>query len=240
MSITKFSSELKARGIAKQSHYLVEIMPPPFYYTPVDESFIPLFCEQTQMPEMALATDSIKDNGITRESVYDKMYGTITMSFICDQNMIIKSFFDRWIQGIVMSSGGVFAYPKEYTVPWINIHQLNEKLDIIYSVKLINCYPKVVNDIILTNNSKDYNRFQVVFVYEKWESETKIMSEQYIQMRSSGLDIEGIRSGLVKASAGAMIGEFTNGVNRTDYSKIKLNSLNGRSKSLIDNFTDWK
>jgi hypothetical protein len=238
-SLSKFASEINSRGVAKQSLFMVEIVPPPFYSTPIDESFIPLFCEQSQFPEIVMATATIKDNGINREAVYDKLYGNLSMLFACDQNMIIKSFFDRWSTGVVMSTGGVFAYPTEYTSPWINIHQLNNNMDVVYSVRIYNCYPKVVNDIILTASSKDYNRFQVSFAYEKWESITTVMTSEYIKELLSTGNADSVRRGSIKAAAGMMTGEYNNGSNNTNYSKYKLNSLQGRIKGNIDNFTDW-
>jgi len=246
MSILNFATELRNRGIARQSHYVVEIVPPPFYSTPMDESFIPLFCEQAQLPEIALMTDTIKDNGLFREAVYDKAYGSVTMTFACDQNMIVKSFFDKWVLGTVMSKGGVFAYPKEYTAPWMQIHQLNQALDTVYSVRLTNVYPKVVNDVILTANSRDYNRVQVMFVYESWDSQVNVMNDSYVNKINQDVaagkepDFNSVKKGIIQAGAGLMTGEYNNGAGNTDYTKTKLNSLMGAQKSLVDNLTDWK
>lgn len=247
MTMLKFSTELKKRGIAKQSHYLIELMPPPFYSTPLDESFIPLFCIQTQFPEVSLDTDTVNDNGLRREAVSGKSYGNISMVFACDQNMIIKSFFDRWVLGTVMSKGGVFAYPKEYTTPWIQIHQLNEVLDIVYSVRLVNCFPKAVDDVILTSNSRDFNTVRVKFVYESWDSEVKVMNDNYIEFMNyqlknnvTELDYNGVKKGIIQAGAGLMTGEYNNGAKNTNYANTKLNSLKGRAKGLVNNLTDWK
>ncbi len=239
-TLSKFAAELNNRGLAKQSHFMIEIVPPPFYSTPVDETFIPLYCEQAQFPQINMATATIKDNGLNREAVYDKSYGNTSMMFACDQNMIIKSFFDRWLLGIVMSNGGVFAYPVEYTAPWINVHQLNENMDIVYSVRFFNCYPKTVNDIILSADSRGYNRFQVAFAYEKWESNTTIMTPEYMRNVNAGTGIDAVRRSVIGAAAGMMTGEYNNGSKNTDYSKAKLNSLRGRIKGIVDNFSDWK
>jgi hypothetical protein len=154
--------------------------------------------------------------------------------------MIIKSFFDRWATGMVMSTGGVFAYPAEYTAPWMVIHQLNNNMDIIYSVRVFNCYPKVVNDIILNSVGRDYNRFQVSFAYEKWESTTTIMTPSYIEAVNSNGSLDSVRRSVITAAAGMMTGEYNNGAKNTDYSKAKLNSLKGRVKGAVDNFSDWK
>ena len=166
-----FVGEVKNRGIAKQYNYMVEIMPPPCLVPNADTAnLIRLFCDQIMFPEMALATVTLKDYGLNREAVYDKMYGNVTASFLCDQGMIIKDFFDAWISSAVSRKNGVFQYPNRYISYQIRIHQLNAEKKIVYTVVLNRVTLKIVNDIMLAASSKDASRFQVQFAYESWDS----------------------------------------------------------------------
>lgn len=166
-----FVAEVKNRGVAKQYNYLVEIVPPPCLIPSANTSnLIRLFCDQIMFPEMALATVTLKDYGLNREAVYDKMYGTVTASFLCDQDMIIKDFFDAWISSAVSRKNGVFQYPNRYISHQIRIHQLNAAKTIVYTVVLNRVTLKIVNDIMLSSSAKDVSRFQVQFAYESWDS----------------------------------------------------------------------
>jgi len=171
-SFNQFVSHIKNSGLAKQSHYVVEMIPPPFMATS-DLSLvakIPFYCEQTSFPEFALLTQTVKDAGLNREVVYDKAYGNVNMTFICDQEMLIKKFFDTWMEKIVVSKGGVFAYPDDYTVPSLTIGQLSQADNTVYIVELQNVYPKLVNDIQLSAQSRSYSNFIVSFTYSSWSS----------------------------------------------------------------------
>lgn len=176
-SFGNFVSQVKNKSIAKASHYYVELGIPEFMtgsYKEADVKSISLYVEQTQFPEMAFATTTAKVDGLNTEMIYDKLYGQVTMTFICDRDMNIKRFFDVWSQGIVLDKGGVFRYFKEYVVPKITIYQLDEQKNVTYAVDLIDVYPKVVNDILPSASSKDYNRFQVQFQYRYWESRKNV------------------------------------------------------------------
>lgn len=186
-SFNSFVSEVKTRGVAKQYNYMVEIMPPPCLVPePTTANLIRLFCDQIMFPEMALATLTLKDAGLNREAVYDKMYGTVNASFLCDQNMIVKEFFDAWISSAVHKKNGIFQYPNRYTSYQIRIHQLNPAKKIVYTVVLNRVTLKLVNDVMLSASAKDANRFQVMFAYESWDSRavspTQEMSDADIKL----------------------------------------------------------
>lgn len=121
-------------------------------------------------PEFALATDTVVDRGVNREVVYDKSYGNVTMTFTCDQEMLIKKFFDEWVQFAVQDNGGRFTYPDRYIADNIDLYQLNAAKDAAYAVVLKRVYPKVVNDIYVASNATTPSSFSVQFTYESWTS----------------------------------------------------------------------
>ena len=171
--LSEFVSTLKQSSVSKQAKYYVELGIPLFLIGKIPAerlNLLNLYVEQAQFPEFVLATMPSRATGTVIELPYDKMYGSVAMTFTCDRDMKIKSFFDSWAGGIVNVRGGVFNYYDDYIIPELNIYQYNENLDTIYCVTLYNVYPKVVNDMLVAAASHEYNRFQVVFQYEHWKS----------------------------------------------------------------------
>lgn len=217
-----FVSEIKTRGLAKQNSFVVEITPPPFLMGDADIGVIPLFCESVTFPEKALLTSSIKDDGLTREVVYDKAFGQVVMTFICDQQMVIKSFFDDWVSIPIQHDGGFFAYPKTYKSEKIGITQVDAQRKEVYSNYLINAYPKVVNDIMASAQARDFHRFQVVFTYDKWikrKHDSILAPLQPGQKRSldiarilnyaGGVSKEGLQSSILRAGTDELMKIFS-------------------------------
>lgn len=131
---------------------------------------IPFYVESVNMPEMSLATQAVKDAGLTREVVVDKYYGTCTMTFLCDSNMSIKMFFDEWLRATVKYKGGIFLYPDAYTSEVLTVYHIDVSKNVTYLVNMNNVYPKLVDDIQLVSESKGLISFRVQFVCESWDS----------------------------------------------------------------------
>lgn len=171
MAFEQFLSAIRTDGVAKASHYFCELMPPQFMTgnKQILEK-IPFYINSVNFPEFALATTPIMDNGVKRESVYDKLYGEVTMNFTCDQGMLIKKFFDDWVQFPVLSKGGRFSYPNRYITENFILCQVDALKNTVYFVVLNNVYPKVVDDINMNSSSRSLASFNVRFTYETWES----------------------------------------------------------------------
>jgi hypothetical protein len=199
MALSTFITEVKNRGVAKQSHYIVQLGMPPFITgsSAVESAtLVPLYCDQAMFPEMALATATIKDYGVNREVVYDKLYGQVTLSFFCDQGMVIKHFFDTWVRHCVASEGGIFRYQQEYTAANMWISQIDEQKSVVYTTVLRNVYPKLVNDVQLAAAGRDVTRFQVVFTYEY--SDITLHPQVIEQAMAAGGDIDLVKYGILQ------------------------------------------
>lgn len=194
-NLQQFIQSVKHSNVSRAAHYYVEIGTPPFLRTSPDKiALINLYCEATQLPEFALATTQSKVDGLNTEIVVDKSYGRLPCVFICDKDMTIKTFFDSWLNGIVSSRGGVFAYPNEYTIDQIKIYQLDTQFNPVYTVTIHNAYPRVVNDISLNYSSRDYNRVQVEFAYRYWTSSTTTAT--FSSSTGTPFDIKSLASGI--------------------------------------------
>lgn len=177
-SFSSFSNIVKNLGVAKAYRFGVWFDAPKFMMDDKkghkkireDITKINLLAESAMFPEFVLNTNQIHDAGQTREFVHDKIYPPVTMTFICDGDMIVKEFFDQWIMGALKTEHGTYRYKSEYTIPEMTIVQYNDKGDPVYSVFLKDVYPKLVNDIVMSSSSRDFSRCQVQFAYRTWES----------------------------------------------------------------------
>lgn len=171
-TFNQFLSTIKRNGVARASHFFCNILPPQCMIgVPVNTvDIIPFYVESVNMPEMSLATQAVKDAGLTREVVVDKYYGTCTMTFHCDSNMSIKMFFDEWLRATVKHKGGIFLYPEAYTAEVMTVFHVDVAKNVTYLVNLNNVYPKLVDDIQLVSESKSLISFRVQFVCESWDS----------------------------------------------------------------------
>lgn len=179
MGMADFISEIGKRHVAKASKFELYFSPPAFMATDPgnypnvirDTGLTHLFAESVHMPEFTIVTTPVRDDGVVREVAYDKMYPPIICTFICDADMVVKKFFDDWVQGVMKTETGTMRYPESYEIPKMQISQLNENMKSTYTVTLYNVYPKLVNDIPLSSSSREFNRCQVQFVYRTWKSE---------------------------------------------------------------------
>lgn len=198
----QFVARVKDTGLAKSAHFYVEFTPPrsmyPDQYT---LETINLYCQSAQIPDMALQTSPIQEDGLERQVVINKSYGRATFEFVCDQDMMVRSFFEEWIKRAVVSkrmgdrivpTGGVFAYPKEYTVDSISVHQVNMARETVYTNTMYDCFPIVLGSMPLSHASPNaLHVVQVQFTYRYWDS-----MGTYSSMQAVPEDIRGFMSGM--------------------------------------------
>lgn len=178
-TLTSFIGNVK-NGLAKNTHYDV------FFSTPrvVSSSLydyatlekIMMFCEQTQLPGMNMATTAIRTYGEVREMPYEKMFEPVTMTFYVDKEMKVKLFFDEWLSNIQNPFTRTFAYYEDY-ISNIDVIVYDTQLNSRYKVSMYEAYPKSISAIQMDYNNKDVMRIQVTFQYKYWR--TTMMTSPY-------------------------------------------------------------
>lgn len=240
-TFNQFLSTIKRNGVARASHFFCNILPPQcMIEVPVNTiDIIPFYVESVNMPEMSLATQAVKDAGLTREVVVDKYYGTCTMTFHCDSNMSIKMFFDEWLRSTVKHKGGVFLYPDSYTSEVLTVYHVDVAKNVTYLVNLNNVYPKLVDDIQLVSESKNLISFRVQFVCESWDSYQIDVNDPTAALAKDGRDnirrawnlVQLIRTG---ANKDAIKSAVINVGTRKLYDIIGKTGLDNRVATSID------
>lgn len=192
-----FVDMVRRKSISRQSHFYTSIFPPNTliddYSDPETIEQISLYIEQASLPEMAIITMQTHATGIGIDIPYDKSFGQTVMTFVCDQDMVIKSFFDRWIMSIMNTPNGVFEYYDDYVIPELPVVVTDAALNPVYMVVFHNAYPKLINDMYLSSNSRDVNRIQVQFAYSQWRSYSIVSTSENSQSQISGIVPDQIR-----------------------------------------------
>lgn len=168
--LREFIAHVKRGGIAKSSHYFVDIALPPCLqgYSPVVSNLkkILLFCERTEIPGVNLDTIPVRTYGETREAVSAKVYDPLQMSFYVDNDFLVKQMFDTWIDSIYSPTTRHINYSNIFTAEKIEIFVQDSEDKDRYCVTLHEAFPKTIAPIQLSYDSKDIMRMQVTFSYK--------------------------------------------------------------------------
>ena len=170
-SLKNFQAEVRSRGLSKPNRF--EIMfPPPLAMINkiVDIKPVLLYCESTSLPpqNIGVKTQRIYGPGYPRPVSTDYGGDGITMTFLLDQPMDIRAFFDLWLSSIVDPNQFFVNYQSNYVVP-ITINQLNMQDQVVYSAILEDAFPRSVSLLELNQgNQNSVHKLSVTFVYRRW------------------------------------------------------------------------
>ena len=173
MALQDFVAKVKQVGVAPANKFAVTFTPPTVVRNKMpnaDLNMILMFCDQAALPDQNVSTAQLRTYGEVREMPYENLYGNINMSFICDSDFHVKTFFDTWIQNISDPNTRHMNYYRDYTSNEISIMMMNMAGKNVYQVKLYECYPKQVQAITVDYASKDFVKVQVSMNYKYWRS----------------------------------------------------------------------
>jgi hypothetical protein len=189
-TLSQFITEVKTGGIAKTNRYLITFEQPNIFTANNElKRKLAMFCSQTQLPGVNISTFQSRTFGETREIPYERLFDNVNFTFYVDKDMLIKTFFDSWINGIQDTRTRTFNYYKDYITD-IEIRVYDKQDASIYSVKLFEAYPKTITPISLGYDQKDIMQIQVSMNYKYWEPSV------YTNNKEEILDANGISTGL--------------------------------------------
>ena len=172
-SVENFISTIQRSDLARQNRFIVEIG---------DSEFVSLLATSTTFPLLSINVKPYKVFGPSYQRPISSEYGGdgITVSFLVDRDMIVKKYFDTWTQSVVAPTGGV-NYQAEYIKPVV-IKQLNAQDQVVYSVKLIDAFPRNLNLMSLNQAAQNQvHTLDVLFAYRYWISlETQVPKASFV------------------------------------------------------------
>lgn len=126
-------------------------------------------CENAQLPGRTFATAEQKTYGPIEKYPYLNTYTDIDMTFIVDDDMSQKIFFDAWLNFINPLYNNNMRYKGDYSTV-ITVNQYDVTNQISYSCNLYDAYPISMNQMDLDWSSDGYHKLNVTFAYTYWQN----------------------------------------------------------------------
>lgn len=203
-SINDFKSSFSG-DLARPNRFDVNI-PVPLTLIPYIKSARALTyrCENAQFPARTFATLDQMTYGPVEKHPHLTTYADIDLTFIVDDDMQQKTFFDAWLNYINPTYNFNFRYKENYATT-LTINQYSVSNELTYSINLFDAYPISMNQLDLDWNTEGYHKISVTFAYTYWKNNS--LQEFGMELLDAGINsaVTGI-GGLGGASNGIGLG----------------------------------
>ena len=141
--------------------------------TPQQKRRVQAFCSEITMPSREAVQKEIRHNGPTRKFVYNYTTPEITATFYTDKFMRERTFFEIWQKAAFSNLTHNINYYNDYVSP-VDIMALGnyasrqERDDVTYAVRLLDCYPKTISDVSFSHETNAVQTFEVTFSFRNW------------------------------------------------------------------------
>ena len=126
-------------------------------------------CENANLPGRTLATTEQRTYGPIEKYPYLSTYNDIDLTFIVDDDMSQKLFFDGWLNYINPQYSNNLRYKGDYaTIITINQYDVTNQLS--YSVNLYDAYPISMNQMDLDWAGDGLHKLVITFAYTYWQN----------------------------------------------------------------------
>jgi hypothetical protein len=126
-------------------------------------------CENAQLPGRTFATTEQKTYGPIEKYPYLTTYNDLDLTFIVDDDMNQKIFFDAWMNFINPLYNNNMRYKGDYSTT-IVVNQYDVTGEKTYSIDLLDAYPISMNQMDLNWNDDGYHKLSVTFAYTYWKN----------------------------------------------------------------------
>ena len=166
-TLTRFSSEIARKDVARPNRFSAMIMPPGG-----SDNSVNLMVQSAEMPGQNIRTTAdMLRYGPQREIGNAVMYADSTsMTFICTTGMPEKVFFENW-QARCFNRGSWRANYYSSYIGKIALHSLDKNDSKRYVVYIEEAYPKtIVAQTFSQENNNAYQTLTVEFAFRHWNS----------------------------------------------------------------------
>jgi hypothetical protein len=171
-SISNFLAQVSSQGMAKPNRFEVTIQNAPCVTNGTWGRQVSMFCDSTSLPIRQLIS--------ARQQIFgppeffpvgiDLGGENFGMQFYVDRNMVIKKYFDAWMNGIVDPTTFTTNYRNNYLTT-IYISQLDEADNVNYTIRIKDAFPASVAPISLDHQlSNTVERLNVSFHFRSWDA----------------------------------------------------------------------
>ena len=159
-------------------------------------------CESAQLPGRTFATTEQKTYGPIEKYPYLNTYTDIDLTFIIDDDMNQKVFFDAWMSYINPMYNYNMRYKGDYSTP-ITINQYDVTNQLSYSINLYDAYPISMNQMDLDWTAEGYHKLTVTFAYTYWQNNS---------LQALGMELVDAGINAVSSAIGGLGGNATQGI----------------------------
>lgn len=173
-------------------------------------------CENANLPGRTFATAEQKTYGPIEKYPYLNTYTDIDMTFIVDDDMSQKVFFDAWLNYINPLYNNNMRYKGDYSTV-ITVNQYDVTNQISYSVNLYDAYPISMNQMDLDWSSDGYHKLNVTFAYTYWQNNSlQALGMEFVDAGINAVNnIVGGLGGNAVGAAGAGVNNLINDISST-------------------------
>ena len=184
-SINDFKSSFKG-DLARSNRFDVDI-PVPLTLIPYIKTSRNLIyrCENANLPGRTFATTEQKTYGPVEKHPYLTTYNDIDLTFIVDDDMQQKVFFDAWLNYINPTYHYNMRYKENYATT-ITVNQYDVTNTLSYTINLFDAYPISMNQLDLDWNGDGYHKLTVTFAYTYWKNNS--LQALGMELLDAGLD----------------------------------------------------
>jgi hypothetical protein len=184
-SINEFKASFQ-KDVARTNKFQVSI-PVPLTLIPYVKNAKNLIyrCENATLPGRTMMTldQKIGSNPIEKYP-YQTTFQDIDLTFIVDDDMNQKVFFDAWLNFINPTYNYNFRYKGDYSTA-ITISQYDVTNKVSYSINLYDAYPISMNQLDLDWAGDGYHKLTVSFAYTYWTNNS--LQSYGMQLVDAGL-----------------------------------------------------
>lgn len=203
-SINEFKSSF-TKDVARANRFDVAI-PVPLTLLPYVSSAksVNYRCEAANLPGRTFGTTEQKIYGPIEKFPYMNSYNDLELTFIVDDDMNQKVFFDAWMNYINPLYNYNYRYKSDYsTVITINQYDVTNQLS--YSINLYDAFPVSMNQMDLSWADEGYHKISVTFAYTYWQNN----SLQAMGMQLVDAGINAVTSMIPGGLGGSAVGNLT-------------------------------
>ncbi len=201
-SINDFKASFK-QDLARPNRFDVNI-PVPLTLIPYlkTASGLTYRCENANLPGRTFATTEQKTYGPVEKLPYLSTFTDIDLTFIVDDDMSQKIFFDSWLNFINPQFNNNYRFKEDYATT-LTVNQYDVSNELTYSVNLCDAFPVSMNQMDLDWSSDGHHKLIVTFAYTYWKNNS---------LQALGMEMLDSAIGSLTSSLGGLGGSAAGGI----------------------------
>ncbi len=188
-SYSEFVSQVKGGyGTINQNRFYVTMGLPKFtasspsvrtmFSELVQRRMVHMLCKGVNIPSVSVASTEVRTTGEVINAPYDRNFAPATFTFYVDRRMLVRYYFDEWLNSIQNPSTRNIGWYSDFVVPEIKIHVLTKsEVPTVYTMTLYEAYPKSISNLSLDHANNDLMTLDVTFDFHYYTAEAMIDDE---------------------------------------------------------------